>query len=438
MTNANCGALSIVLSLSVGLLFWKKLAPPFRLPVAFYSLAYLVTFAVGASWIGFSEGHILETFWGLDNSVPPVWTSPLLYWSVLWAPIVVVPALVWVFQFGLSRNIQERTTLPSIREYRLDLWSSLIAGTGMLVFILARTDLLSAGTVNSLLDLVQHPGRSNQLVALRLKFFSVEGGFLVFAFLYTAIPLMYHIPLFHSSRGPFRRQFLLVGLGGLGLLLILNLMTFQSGPASLIVIMAVVSLFFAGTLKLKIRNLVLSAIILLGLLAGYHYVKQSSTSLFRSGMHLAMRMPSSYPYYVGFRQTLSFSDAASKDLLGPLVPDPGLPAIVSTRMFPNIPGAQPAPAHISALVEGGLWYSGVVLVFTSLWVSMTGLILSRARQNAFLHSSLIAALTVEYYLTQVSLRDSLWSAYGALSAAIGLIFFYCLKLMMSGLLRPQR
>lgn len=380
-----------------------------RMPLAVFNGFYLGTTVVGATLLA---NPAVRLFWmlmlpGMNASWLDVWSRPL-YWMLLWAPIVIVNGTALI----VGRHARGVTGFAQ-RSFsaRVDPVSYLIVGLLMLGY--CYSNLAIHGLFGSeLLDAaLSRDYRAN--IQLRTSMAAALGD-THYGFVYMGIPAICVLALVDAVRSG-RRVAWAAFLGLSSLLSILYAATLTKGNIVVFGLAVVMAAVVTGLIRAKgIAVAVLAGFIVLTLMGGV----LSGGGLFevaRSFLNIVFRMASGVPFYVAiFPSQVPY---VGLDLgLGVLGfgPQNAANLIVANLMFPAdtwVQGAIPAPAHIAAFAQGGVWWSLATMIMVGVLIAVVGKLLEGARSELGLAISVGGCVAV-YNTTQTELIGVFLHSYG--------------------------
>src|SRR4051812_25290693 len=90
----------ISIATAIGILWywaWPRIKRPVRFPLAIYIISYTLTYTVGASWIGLTDGSILEYM--KSKFIPPSISEHYFeYWTLVFSPYIIPLVTILFFQ----------------------------------------------------------------------------------------------------------------------------------------------------------------------------------------------------------------------------------------------------------------------------------------------------------------------------------------------------
>jgi hypothetical protein len=397
-----------VLSVLVLATSWRVLDEDSRRVLVIYAGCYAVTYLIGGVWIGLTAGEALRSYLRSQRYTPGPSTFDLTYWLVLWAPFIVPPLMMTLFR---RRNRRAPARSLSLKVSRFGV--AAIAGVTVLS---AGFALWRAGGVDlyttSFLQLVY--GNSGAILEGRFQIFGLVSS-VIFGLIYSGLPALSHVAIASSIVWPRVWGWRLMAWGIVLATALFLLATFQLAPFMVYLAATTMSLIEVGKLRptpARLLGVFLSALALLQIA---NTVKFGEWSIGDSLFHLVMRMPSALPYYLDlFPGTLPYSGYTILDALNPYSQDPGNSFIVARTMYPRSPveSAQPAPAHVDAYADFGVFNVLGVLAVIGALLAVVARWRSRRTASPLWHALYIQGLVMVYYLTQTSLRGSIWDSMG--------------------------
>lgn len=408
------------------LLLVRRSRVPAHLPLAVFCLAYGITTVIGATIISVQQGGDLWALYGggLDTTILSDYSS-FKYLFLLYSPCIVCPLVIWLSSHGAGNRLPRMLRLL---EYQVDRISFAIVSVFMMGYCLA---LLLAKGYLKLTNLAQASGDYYASIGLRSEIFSSLGT-VFFGLLYMGLPTLAHFALHKAvtTRTWFWR-FCFLGL--VLTVSLLTLLTIQKAP------------LFVFFLSLAIGYVVLKRgrlwVLLVSCAVGF--LALNSIQLFVLGDWSALqgfylivfRMANGFPYYVNAYPRIVPHPGPdfALDLLG-LAPKPNTTATVFNLMYPEVlyvQGNAPAPAHVDAYAQAGIWFSMMTLVIIGIYLYLVALLKTKVHDTLG-YVFYIEGIVLAYYLTQVTIRDCLLTGYGLVWIAAPIVFLMvvdkCIKL----------
>ena len=383
-----------------------------RFPLAVYTVIYLVTTVIGATWVAMQQDY---TLWAiLGGGLDTTYLRSLgdaKYWFLLYSPFV-IPPLVMLFLDRRAGHKGFPALEPMLRARVHPLAHALLflGLSGYCLFALFAQGLVNLGAVLSA------QGDYGTLMGLRTHIF-VTAGRAFFGLVYIGLPALAHVALFKTLRGGGLRWLLLLIFDVLAIS-VLVLLTIQKGI--LIIFLLALAIGFSLLQRRRLWPLLLGAASGLGVLTLLQsYFSAGAWGLIQSVSLVLFRMASGFPYYVTlYPSVLPYSGIdLGLDLIG--IGSKNTESFdVARYMDPTVSwgqGEAAAAAHVVAYCQGGIPFAIVTLILCGVflhWVS---------RLEAYLDSPLGYALYVQglvfaYYLTQTTLRGAFTTGYGIMWA----------------------
>jgi len=379
-----------------------------RFALNVYCLSYILTTAIGAAIISVDQGG---SWWrlsggGLDTAILSDYSSPL-YYFLLFSPLIVCPIGVSFFdRLRLSREPSQLNML--VGRLDADPWSFSI-----LLAVLAGYCLLTmyAKGFLRLDNITGVQGDYTAAILLRARIFGSVGTFF-FAQIYVGLPALSHFALFKAFQTRLLVwKFLFVIPAGTTIFLIL--LTLQKGTLLVYFLSLGLGLLVMERIRFK-AAIVLGGVTFLFLNAFQIFIL-GEWEVLQSLYLILFRMANSFPYYVNlFPRVLPYTGVdLGLDMVG-LAPGRSENLQAFNYMFPDIrwtQGAAPAPAHVVAYAQAGIWFSILILLFIAAYL----VLLSRLKKNTgnpFGYVLFLQGTVGAYYLTQISIRDFVCSSYG--------------------------
>jgi hypothetical protein len=388
-----------------------------RAPYLFFTLPYLVTTVIGATYIGLSDSGI---FWRLSD--PTLDTSLLApsgdvrYWFLLYAPFF-VPILPMV---AFCRGAAVRPVPRKLRGFFGDDIDAFSFSFVALFFIRSCImPLAQHGYLSNIGTALQSSGDYQSLIATRTEMMNkLDADF--YGVIYIALPALSIVALYQWVRGRGSSWAVLFAVTGLAEVFFI-LCTVQKAPLFVYAFSIVACLLSLGVVRVWL--LVLLSAGFLSALTFLQTVFIGDWSILQSIVLIVFRMAGSFPYYLSVypKQIPYMGMNFGLGLLGW-----GITLDDNTRvfdyMYPQIlwvQGAAAAPAHVRAFAQGGPLAAVLLLLLIGGFIAVT------ARLKAIADRPLLFALYVQclvclYFLTQTSLRGALLESYGLKYAVFSL------------------
>jgi hypothetical protein len=398
----------LIFSLLSGLSIWLAVRGKgdSRVPIIVYYVSYGVTTVIGATIISIQHGGELWRLYGggIDTSLLTDYDS-FKYLFLLFSPLIVCP-----FLFLLFSHLQTPPFLSRPVSFLTSLDADPYSFTAVLLLLASYCviAMFAHGFLRPS-NLLQAQGDYVASIRLREQIFNAMGR-TFFGFLYMGLPTLAHFALYKAvRRGSLVWRGLFLSVTALFSFLIL--LTFQKSILLLFVLSLAVGLAVVG----RVRRWILfaaSVIVFLLLNAIQIFVLGQWQAL--QGLYLIIfRMANSFPFYVNlYPKTLPYTGIdLGLDLFG-LAPKTNEVEVVFNYMYPSVAwaqGAAPAPAHLAAYSQAGIWFAIVTLVIIGWYLSLVARL---KRDTPVGYVLFIQGLVGAYYLTQITLRGFLITNYG--------------------------
>ena len=396
---------------------WRVSDGSTRVVLVVFLGVYVLTTGIGAFLIGVRGVSVLDDLgYGLETRILTDLDGPL-YWGMLLAPLIVTPVILLWPSRGRVTNRAAGALTGGFRDDvdLLSFWAVMLLFGGYCVVRFIQT-----GTMGAIGDFLDLRGDYESILVLRGQVLGQLGTFDC-ALVYALLPALAQCAMFQAAR---RKTWgwRLTFAAAFGLTALLSIAVMQK---ALILIFGV---FLAvGLLELKVirlRTLAVVALAAVIVLAGMEAAYVGEWSLGGTMDLLIFRMASSYPYYMNlYPRDIPYAGIQfNLDMLG-LAPPIRDNLDVFDRMYPQtaafIQGAAAAPAHVRAYAQAGVEYALLTLVVIAAILKLTAAVRRRFR-GPLTFALYMQMLVLLYYLSQVSLRDSLLSSYGFLWSLVGL------------------
>ncbi len=386
-----------------------------HVPLTVYCVSYSITTVIGSTIISIQHGGELWRLYGggIDTSLLTDYGS-FKYLFLLFSPLVVCPFVFLLFSRlqtprFLSRPVSLLTSIDA------DIYSFSI------VLLLLAGYCLFAMYVRGFLtpsSLIQAQGDYVTSIRLREQIFNSMGR-TFFGLLYMALPTLAHFALYKALRMnslAWRVLFLSVS----AIFSFLVLLTFQKSLLLLFLLSLAIGLVALGRVRRWILAVAsLAAFLLLN--AIQIFVLRDWQAL-QSLYLVIFRMANSFPFYVNlYPRILPHTGIdLGLDIFG-LAPKPNEVEAVFNYMYPGITwaqGAAPAPAHLAAYAQAGIWFVIATLAFIGWYLSLV----ARLEPDTPVRYVLfVQGLVGAYYLTQIAVRGFLTTSYGLIWVLIPLL-----------------
>lgn len=380
--------------------------PRFALNV--YCISYVVTTAIGAAIISIDQGG---SWWrlsggGLDTTMLSDYSSPL-YFFLLFSPLIVCPVAVVLFErLYLYRQPSRLNML--LKDLDADPWSFSILLTvlaGYCVLTMYAKGFLRLGNITEV------QGDYTAAMLLRAQVFGSLGTFF-FSQIYVGLPALSHFALFKAFQTR-KLAWKILFIIPAGTTILLILLTVQKGTLLVYFLSLGLGLLVMKRIRIK-AGIILGGVAFLFMNAFQIFILGDWGAL-QSLYLIIFRMANSFPYYVNlFPRVLPYTGVDfGLNMLG-LAPGHSENLQVFNYMFSNIywtQGAAPAPAHVVAYAQAGIWFSSLTLLFIAtylVWLSR----LKKITDSPFGYVFFLQGTMGAYYLTQISIPDFIFTSYG--------------------------
>jgi hypothetical protein len=379
-----------------------------RAPLMIFCGAYIVTTVIGSTIISIQRGGELWRLYGggIDTTLITDYGS-FQYLFLLYSPLILCPLTYLLFakiEFPdtLWRPV---TILTSLDADYLSFAITLTMIGGYCVLMMYFHGFLR------LSSLINVQGDYVAAIQMREMIFNSMGR-IFFGLLYMSLPTLAHFSLYKAVRiasWPWRLLFLLTSFVNC----ILILLTFQKSLLLLFLLSLAIGLAILGRLKPWMLFGSATGVFLL-LNAIQVFVLKDWEAL--QGLYLIVfRMANAFPFYVNlYPRILPYTGIDfGLDIFG-LVPKSNEVETVFSYMYPSInwvQGAAPAPAHLAAYAQFGIWFSVVTMLFIGWYLSFIARLKTRANTSVG-YVLFIQGLMGAYYLTQITVRGFLVTSYG--------------------------
>ncbi|MBV9083684.1 MAG: hypothetical protein JOZ62_13475 [Acidobacteriaceae bacterium] len=387
-----------------------------RTPFFVYTISYIVTTVLGATYIGLTDAGPLWRLFDLTIDVSPITqTKGFLYWFLLYGPLF-VPTLVLL---GCSRRRYVATASHGSRQrpqITVDAFSFTVVLSVISVFCLG--ELARHNGLTNISASLASSGDYQSLITARSSMMTQLSGHF-YGFVYVGFPALSVIALFQWRR---MRNTLWCGLFGISVVAVVyfTLATVQKSPLFVYMLGIFLALVTIGALRIWVIPVIAGTGMLV--LTALQTVFLGDWSTLQSLSLIIFRMASSYPFFVNLYPKhipylpLNFGFG----LLGW-----GTTLDMNIRvfdyMYPDIfwvQGHAAAPAHICAFAQGGIAPALLVMLLIGGAIVFVGRLRSRVANSPVLFGVYIQGLIALYFLTQVSLRGALLESYGLLYAVL--------------------
>jgi hypothetical protein len=391
-------------SVIAAVLAFCALRGSWRLALAIYLGAYILTTVVGSTIISFTDGRPLIEM-GLDTQVLQD-SNSITYWFLLFMPLLFASAATYFSRRLWGRATQYIGALDASGTGASPMVFSVVVLclTFYCVCELAFNGLLSSIFAWGMADYVAMISvRSSMFGSLSRVFFGI---------VYSAMPALSQYALYETVRTKRLSWKLSLGLT-ICLTCILYMTVVQKSVLLLYLLFLGIGLALLKVVKPRTFCLWLGGMLFLltflQTLFSVDWGIESSMDL------LVFRMASSFPYYVNiypdmkpfvgidFGLHLIGLDSQSRDNLDTF-----------SFMYPSVTwteGAAAAPAHVKAYAQAGLAYSVVTVLIIGVAVSFVARLWQNIR-GPICFTFYLQSLVFLYYCTQTSLRESFVSCYG--------------------------
>lgn len=396
--------------------------------------AYVLTTFLGAGLaMGDWGRRQMELFHGRSLAEIYAGIDPLLYWTLLVSPLILVPAAAYA---GVALGPAERIGPPANRDWdRIAAWivpAAFGALAGYCLYRLARIGHLVPGLQG---------GDGGACLRRSAEFFqlSADLGYFYFAFAFGLLPVLSCWLLLAALRNGGRKSWALFGAS----LLILDyfyLLTYVRAPFMVYFLALALMSWEAGVrlprIALTIGAAAVATFVAVTLLTGCQPEVRNREEAFAARMArgVAFRMAVAFPFYV--------ERYAAEPR--PCIPVPSrlwgehcIPAIdVHSAMYPGVRGFAPAPVHISAFATYGLTGAMMVLALAGFVLGWAGG-LARSLADPWRSIAMVPLGLFAYQLSQLDLFNALTGSYGLAWTALPL-FMAAMLLFARWRDRPSR
>lgn len=376
---------------------------------------YLLTSVVGASavrlWPALDKVMLLSK--GIDPSrVPHV--GPLMYWGVLYLPLIVVPLVVRLLASHSEPSAAHEMKPLVPASGALDLSPAIFLSLFGAIVLYSGVSIVQAGFSIWPGTLAASTGDYVRLIQQRGAIMAALSG-TFFGMLYGVLPAMSFASLYMAAR---TRHVTWIGatLGAVSAISWLSIATLQKSIILEYLLLVGIGLLILG--QIRFRTLTGWGLGLGVLLMAIQAIFSGAWTLAELIGEVTLRMALGYPYYLGlFPSPFSFYGI---DWQGMLVgkhfttPTPDYNLVVSNAMWPGLQfqGAVPASAVVSAYPEGGVAYVVIVCIAVGVALALAARVGKQAQTSPYVFAVFLALLGMAYYLTQVPLVAALWLSYG--------------------------
>jgi hypothetical protein len=401
---------------------WTRLPDDARQPVVVYVGSYFLTYCIGGTLIGLSDGEVLADYLGDRVNIPSVASFGAEYWYLLLAPLVVPVCAAAVLTRRWKKPIGSMSSNHPSR------WQFMAVFAGLASFAIFRIFLSGHGVVNALLSITNLQGDSTTLVEKRMELFDT-GTTVAFGILYSGLPALSHVALFKARETG--KSWRVIAFMAVVTTVGLSIATFVIGHALVFIAALLVSATHLRWVRMTWAKAGTCGIAFLLLLQGVNSWKFRDWTFFENARHIVLRMPAAYLHYLDcFPATVRF---LGTDWVGTLTGrgmDPGAPFIVSQFMYPGsiVGGAMAAPAHVQGYAEGGALNSMVCIAMIGVLIAGVALLRRQSRGGAISHGLYIQGLVMLYYSTQGSFRGVIWHGYGFVWSLLPLLLLGMMSL----------
>jgi hypothetical protein len=388
-----------------------------KLPLIVYCIAYGLTTVIGATIISVQHGGLLWALYGggLDTSVLTDYDS-LSYDFLLFAPFIIVPFTI-IFVSRLRTGYVSSVVNRFVTAHDVDSYSYifvLVLFSGYCFFTLYRFGYLS---LNNVLHL---EGDFVGAMELRSEIFARLGR-VFFGLLYTGLPTLTQIALYKAFKtGEWKWRYCFFSVVFMTVFLVL--LTAQKSPLFVYFLSLVLGyVVLKGTKPWLLIAAGGGGFLLLNLIQGFVLGAWQAIQ----GFYLIIfRTANSFPYYLNiYPSVVPYRGIdIALDLIG-LSARPDQPETVFNFMYPTVTwvqGTSPAPAHVAAYSQAGMWFAVVTLVFIGWYLHFLSE-LRTTRDSVFGYALFVEGLIAAYYLTQITVRDVLLTGYGLVWVAIPIV-----------------
>jgi hypothetical protein len=391
----------------VWLLTWRRCSLQLRLGLAIYCGAYFVTTALGATIIALPGGiDLWMAYNGGANAAIVENIGSLSYWFLLYAPFFIPMWLALLLERRLPTPGRSFPRLPSIPISFAGFCTVFIACSLYLYAMLARYGYLNPSGLQAF------EGDYVGLILYREEIFSRMGR-TFFGLLYMGIPTLAVIALakaVKSREAVWRTAFLACS----AVVISCILLTAQKAP--IVVYVLTVAAGFVVLKGVRFWSITVALVGGFSMINAFQIFPLGDWSALQSIFLVVFRMANSFPFYLSlFPSTVPYTGIdLGLDVIG-LAPRPNENEIVFTYMYPQVTwaqGAAPAPAHVSAYAQAGLWFAVATLCVIGIFLAVLAKI-GKNIENPYRFAIYVQGLVLLYYLTQITLRGVLITNYGA-------------------------
>jgi hypothetical protein len=401
----------------VWIVTWRNAAPDLRMPLIFYAGIYGITTLVGATLIGLYGIPLIDSLnWELDVGTLLDLDS-FTYWGILFSPMVFVPFCSLLLSTRLLGRAKARPACPP-RGGKVSLIALVVvfaSASGYCCFALFQNGYLQIE------NWFRIEGDYQSQILMRTEILdSFQARF--FGIIYNLLPGLTYCAVHQCVRRPSAAWY--ATLAGFSLVTAtLSLATMQKSIVLLFLLMLAV-----GLVELKVLRWKTFAVAALGLFialtAMQVWLLPWEWRVIDTVKLIMFRLGSSYPYYLNIypRWQPHLGVDLGLSLLG-LASRPDNYRVVNDFMYPSITwvqGAATAPAHVCAYAEGGPVYALLMSPFIALFVTAASLLRQDLR-SPFRFAFYMQMLISLYNLANMSLVDTLFSSYGMMWTALGLV-----------------
>jgi len=401
---------------------WRQLNRSNRFPLAVYSISFLATYGIGAFWIGWTECEILRRYMMNRMWIPDFEEQRMTFWMMVFTPFIVPPLVVLILQQPEEAfRIQRIRSSDEKQTNRLLGWTAFVSLfaliTAYVFYVFRASGHLSLAKLETIVGSI---GNTTVFYENRMSIFD-QGGRAFFGLIYGTLPALCHVSLYQAIK---KKSYLwrIIFAACACTVIVAGLATYQIMIPMVFLLSILVALIYLNALSMISAPLAITSVFIV--LSVLQFVKRGERDFGYNLMDYVLRMPHALPYYLdcypaqiphtGVRLLGTFT--------GWLESDPNHSLVVGHYINPynNIPSYTPAPAHVSAYADAGVFYSLIALGFVGAFISIVARVSSRASENAIQHALFIQCLVGVYYLTQITIRGVLWQSYGIIWSLIGL------------------
>ena len=411
--------LAALINLMIFLFCWRRLNHSNRFPLAVYLLSFVITYGIGAFWIGWTEGDILRQYMMNHMWIPDFDEQRITFWTMVFAPISIPPVVVLLLQ---STAKTQQPLRPVEVPHRRTIGAATFASIFLIIAAYVTYGFREAGhlSLDRLSTIVDNIGNTTVLYENRLSIFD-QGGRVFFGLIYGTLPALCHVALYQAVKKRGYRWKIIFGICACAVI-IAGLATYQIMIPMVFLLSIFVSLIYLK--RLSIVSAPLAILLFFILLSTLQFVKRGEKDLSYNLRDYVLRMPHALPYYLDcYPGHLPHTGVRLLgDLTGWLEPDPNHSLVIGQYISPynNIPTYTPAPANVSAYADAGVFYSFFALIMIGVFISIAASVSRKASENAIWHALYIQCLVAIYYLTQITIRGVLWQSYGIVWSLLGL------------------